>query len=41
MMTMKTAKKAAPFESKKLKKEDLEIDVKEDIDAILSGEELS
>ena len=34
-------KKAAPFESKKLKKEDLEIDVKEDIDAILSGEELS
>ena len=30
-----------PMESKKLKKEDLEIDVKEDIDAILSGEELS
>jgi len=33
--------KAAPFESKKLKKEDLTIDVKEDIDAILSGEDLS
>ncbi|HIK66990.1 MAG TPA: hypothetical protein EYF95_03335 [Flavobacteriales bacterium] len=33
--------KAAPFESKKLKKEDLSIDVKEDIDAILSGEDLS
>ena len=29
------------YEAKKLKKEDLEIDVKEDIDAILSGEELS
>ena len=30
-----------PVESKKLSKEDLEIDVKEDIDAIVSGEELS
>ena len=29
------------YEAKKLKKEDLEIDVKEDIDAILTGEELS
>ena len=29
------------YEAKKLKKDDLEIDVKEDIDAILSGEELS
>jgi len=29
------------YEAKKLKKEDLELDVKEDIDAILSGEELS
>ena len=29
------------FEAKKLKKEDLKIDVKEDIDAILSGEDLS
>ena len=30
-----------PVESKKLSKEDLEINVKEDIDAIVSGEELS
>ena len=30
-----------PAVSKKLSKEDLEIDVKEDIDAIVSGEELS
>jgi len=30
-----------PMESKKLKKEDLEIDVKEDIEAITNGEELS
>ena len=33
--------KEKPVESKKLSKEDLEIDVKEDIDAIVSGEELS
>ena len=33
--------KTPKYEAKKLKKEDLEIDVKEDIDAILSGEELS
>ena len=31
----------APVESKKLKKEDLKIDVKEDIEAITSGEDLS
>ena len=31
----------APTESKKLKKEDLEIDVKDDIDAITNGEDLS
>jgi len=30
-----------PVESKKLKKEDLEIDVKEDIEAIVNGEDLS
>ena len=30
-----------PMESKKLKKEDLEIDVKEDIEAIVNGEDLS
>ena len=30
-----------PMESKKLKKEDLEIDVKDDIDAIVNGEDLS
>ena len=30
-----------PMESKKLKKEDLEIDVKEDIEAITNGEDLS
>ena len=33
--------KDSKFEAKKLKKEDLKIDVKEDIDAILSGEDLS
>ena len=31
----------APMENKKLKKEDLEIDVKEDMDALVQGEELS
>ncbi len=30
-----------PMENKKLKKEDLEIDVKEDMDALVSGEDLS
>ncbi|HIE49684.1 MAG TPA: hypothetical protein EYP94_06285, partial [Gammaproteobacteria bacterium] len=30
-----------PMENKKLKKEDLEIDVKEDIEAIVNGEDLS
>ena len=30
-----------PVESKKLKKEDLEIDIKEDIEAIVNGEDLS
>ena len=31
----------SPMENKKLKKEDLEIDVKEDIEAIVNGEDLS